>query len=130
MAIEVKAFRSEQAQKYVDELADLRMRIFRDYPYLYDGSVEYEKTYLSRYFEAQDSVVFLVFNSSDAVIGATTCIPLREEIPEIQKPFREGGLNVDEYFYFGESLLEKTYRGKGFGRLFFQYREKEALRNP
>lgn len=129
MEFEVKAFSGKQAENYIEAIADLRIRLFRDYPYLYEGSSEYEKEYLGRYFKAPGSKVFLLFYG-ERIIGATTCIPLAEEADFIQKPFLENGLNLTEYFYFGESLLERIYRGKGFGKLFFQYREDEALKHP
>lgn len=129
MSFEVKSFKGKEAEVYQEELADMRIRIFRDYPYLYEGSMSYEKEYLGRYFEADNAVIFILFYKSN-VIGASTCIPLQQEGPEIQRPFLEQNIDVSKYFYLGESVIEKTYRGKGFGKLFFRYREEEALQHP
>ena len=35
--------------KYIPDLARLRMTVFREYPYLYDGSEAYEAEYLRTY---------------------------------------------------------------------------------
>ena len=34
------------------ELARLRMTVFRDWPYLYDGSIAYEQAYLAKFTAA------------------------------------------------------------------------------
>ena len=41
-AVEIRPVSGIAVEPWLDELADLRIRIFRDYPYLYDGSVERE----------------------------------------------------------------------------------------
>ena len=55
--------------RYIPELAQLRMRVFRDFPYLYDGDPEYEARYLQTYVEAPHSVIVLAFDG-DRVVGA------------------------------------------------------------
>jgi GNAT superfamily N-acetyltransferase len=44
----------------------------------------------------------------------------------VQKPFLDAGMDVDNIFYFGESVLEKAYRGRGIGVSFFAAREAQA----
>ena len=43
-----------------EELAALRIEVFRDFPYLYEGSLEYEKEYLNTYSQSADSMIFSV----------------------------------------------------------------------
>lgn len=33
----------------LDDLAALRVKVFREWPYLYEGSLDYERNYLRRY---------------------------------------------------------------------------------
>ena len=87
-----------------DELAALRIAVFREYPYLYEGTVAYEKTYLQTYADSGRSFLFAVYDGT-RMIGATTCIPLEDETDEVQEPFLKAGFALDEVFYFGESLL-------------------------
>lgn len=47
---------------------------------------------------------------------------------EILLPFRQAGIDVADYFYFGESVLQRGYRGQGVGVRFFELREAQALR--
>lgn len=114
--------------KLIPPLGQLRIRVFHDFPYLYEGSPEYEENYLQVYTKNHLSIAFVVFDGNKPV-GATTGMPLSSESKEIQRPFLERGMNIDEIFYFGESILLPEYRGHGLGHLFFDVREKHALEN-
>ncbi len=108
-----------------DDLAKLRIAVFRDYPYLYEGSVEYEKGYLQTYLQSEKSFLFAVYDG-EVMVGATTCIPLKDETAEIRKPFEDAGFDIGSVCYFGESILLPAYRGLGLGHRFFDEREKHA----
>lgn len=112
----------------IPQLGPLRIAVFRDFPYLYEGSLEYEQKYLQIYTRNPLSIVFCVFDGEE-LVGATTGMPLIAESKGIQQPFLDRGLNVDEIFYFGESILLPAYRRQGIGHLFFDVREKHALEN-
>lgn len=109
----------------VEELGKLRMAVFRDYPYLYQGTLDYEKDYLQTYVKAPRSFLFAVYDG-DEMVGATTCIPLSDETADVQLPFEEAGFDLGTIFYFGESILLPAYRGLGLGHRFFDEREAHA----
>lgn len=115
----------EKLTHYIPELAQLRIRVFRDFPYLYDGDLAYEQRYLQTYIKAPDSVIVLAFDGNK-VVGASTGIPLKYETDEVKQPFIEAGFDVDKVFYCGESVLISDYRGQGAGVAFFDYREAHA----
>lgn len=108
-----------------EDLAHLRIQIFKDFPYLYQGSIEYEKVYLETYSKSPKSLLFAVYDGND-MVGATTCLPLADETPEVIAPFERAKLEIDTIFYFGESILRKEYRGFGLGHRFFEEREQHA----
>lgn len=108
-----------------DDLALLRIAVFRDFPYLYEGTVAYEKAYLKTYADAARAFLFAVYDA-DRMVGATTCIPLADETEEVQKPFLDAGYDISKVFYFGESILLPAYRGLGLGHRFFDEREAHA----
>jgi GNAT superfamily N-acetyltransferase len=114
--------------KLIPQLGQLRIAVFHDFPYLYEGSLEYEEQYLQVYTHNPLSIAFGIFDGEE-LVGATTGIPLNSESKEIQQPFLDRGLNIHEIFYFGESILLPAYRGQGLGHLFFDVREKHALEN-
>lgn len=108
-----------------DDLAPLRIAVFRDYPYLYEGTPDYEKEYLQTYADAPRAFLFAVYDAA-RMVGATTCIPLADETPEVQQPFLDAGYDLGKVFYFGESILLPAYRGRGLGHRFFDEREAHA----
>jgi GNAT superfamily N-acetyltransferase len=110
---------------YIPNIANLRINIFKDYPYLYEGDLDYEFKYLNTYAQCAESIVILVFDKNN-VVGASTAIPLQFETHEVKEPFLQAGMNIHDIFYFGESLLLPKYRGRNIYRQFFQEREQAA----
>ena len=125
--IEVKTFSGAEVTPHLDDVAALRIAVFRDWPYLYAGDRDYEKKYLATYAESSRSLFVLAFDG-ERVIGASTGIPLVDETAAFQQPFLDRGIALDDVFYFGESVLLKDYRGHGLGHRFFDEREGFARR--
>ena len=112
---------------HIPALARLRIAVFRDWPYLYEGSQMYEERYLRIYAESRLAAVVLALDGAE-VVGASTCLPLTDETDDVQAPFRAAGIAADRVFYFGESVLLRPYRGLGAGVRFFAEREAHARR--
>ena len=125
MKLHYNTFKGAGIRAVFDPLARLRIAVFRDFPYLYEGTLEYELEYLNTYADADRALLFAVFDG-DRMVGATTCIPLADETEEVQAPFRAARFNLEEVFYFGESILLPEYRGLGLGHRFFDVREAHA----
>jgi GNAT superfamily N-acetyltransferase len=49
-----------------------------------------------------------------------------EEEENFKRPFIKHGLDPANVFYFAESVILKDYRGRGWGKIFFQEREQFA----
>lgn len=127
--IRIERLQGERLRQEIPSLAELRIEIFRAFPYLYEGSLDYEKKYLERYIKSSRCAVIAAYDTdkNNQMIGAATALPLAEEMPEIQKPFLKMGMKLSEVYYFGESVLRPEYRGQGLGHQFFDEREKVAL---
>lgn len=108
-------------------VAALRIAVFREYPYLYQGDHEYEMRYLRSYAESPDSVIVLA-RDGDRLIGAATALPMRHAGEEVHEPFVRFGIDPARVFYLGESVLYPSYRGQGIGKRFFDERERHAER--
>jgi len=128
MSIEVKSYIGTNALPYLSDLARLRIEVFREFPYLYDGTVASEETYLSTFAESEESIFVVAFADSD-VVGVSTGIPLSAAPMEVRQPWETGGHNIEEIFYFSESVLLKSYRGEGIGIRFIRERERWARRS-
>lgn len=127
--IKFHRLKGEEARPYVNEIASLRLKVFRAFPYLYEGSLEYEKKYLETYFKARNSFIFLV-EDKGYIVGAATSILASEEEVNFRKPFEDYGFDSSRVFYFGESVLLPEFRGRGLGKIFFQERESFARNLP
>lgn len=107
------------------ELARLRIEVFREFPYLYLGSADYEERYLQTYMDAPHGLMVLV-RDRGRVVGASSALPLIAEPPNLIEPFQAHGYAPERIFYYGESVLLPEYRGRGLGRRFFEEREAHA----
>lgn len=124
-AIRVVRFTGEQMRARLDDLARLRIAVFRAWPYLYEGSLDYERGYIARYAQARTGTIVVALDG-DTVVGASTALALDEETDTVRAPFVAAGMNTAEIFYFGESVLLPDYRGHGIGVRFFEEREAAA----
>lgn len=125
MTLELKVVRGKDILNYISDLANLRITVFREYPYLYDGDFEYETNYLKTYTQSDKSILVLVLENN-VIVGASTGIPLKNETEAFQRPFQEKGLDVSDYYYFGESILLPASRGQRIYPKIFAERELAA----
>ncbi len=122
----IKVISGPDIEMYIPSLARLRKTVFYEFPYLYDGSDEYEKQYLRTYTKSEKSLFVLAIDGEN-IVGAASGMPLEKETAEVKQPFIDKGIQIDDVFYFGESVLLPEYRGLGIGKSFIIEREKHAL---
>ncbi len=125
MTIRLEILTGATLVKALPALANLRITVFRDWPYLYDGTLEYEQGYLEKFGRADDAVI-VAARDVDTIVGVATASPMIGRANTFAEPFRKHGLDVDNIFYFGESVLLKEYRGRRIGHAFFDHREAHA----
>lgn len=121
----IALLRGAALQPYLEALGQLRLGVFREYPYLYDGTLEDERDYLKTYVNSPTSQVALALDGDQAV-GATTCLRLDEADAGFRSCFEKAGYDTSQICYLGESVLLASYRGRGLGKAFFKIREDHA----
>ena len=125
MTVRVTPLTGAAIAPVLPELARLRIAVFRDWPYLYDGTVGYEQTYLAKFASAKGAVIAAA-RDGEEIVGCATAAPLAEVETEFAVPFRARGMAVARIYYCGESVLLPAYRGRGLGHTFFDQREAQA----
>ena len=110
----------------MEEVANLRINVFSEYPYLYQGTMESEKLYLKHYL-SQSNIILVLIKLDNQTIGAVLGSPLEGMGEKYVTPFLNKGLCVNTIYYLGDIILKKEYRGKGLGgQLYAQF---EAVLN-
>ena len=125
MSIRFQALRGMATEQRMEPVAALRIRVFRDWPYLYEGSLEFERKYLATFALCNASFVVLAWDGEQCV-GATTALPLANTQAEVRAPFEQAGMDIHQVLYFGESVVLSSHRGQGIGLHFFAAREAHA----
>lgn len=123
--VQFKKLISSEIANYLEDIAKLRIQVFRDYPYLYDGDINYESRYLQTYIESQSSMIVIAMDEKK-VVGASSCLSMVDEWDDFKSTFIQNKIDPKDVFYFGESVLLPNYRGKGIGKNFFKIREQHA----
>ena len=126
MSCRVDSLTGEAMRAAIPALARLRVAVFRDWPYLYDGTLDYESSYLQ---------------TVRGVRRTQSCRGVRRRQDRRRRHRRAArrprrGLRQgvrgrrpsisSRIFYCGESVLLPAYRGQGVGHAFFDGREAHA----
>ncbi|MBR9844384.1 MAG: GNAT family N-acetyltransferase [Rhodobacteraceae bacterium] len=125
--IETRGLRGADLEAALEDVARLRIEVFRAFPYLYDGDLAYERAYLQSYRDSEGAVLVGAFDNG-RLIGAATGTPLADHAEDFAAAFEGAGIALEDVFYCAESVLLPGYRGQGIGHAFFDLREAHARR--
>lgn len=123
--LRVEALTGEALAAALPDVARLRITVFRDWPYLYDGDLGYEETYLQTYRDSPTAILIGAFDGK-TLVGASTGTPLVDHSDDFAAAFAHTDLALADIFYCAESVLLPPYRGHGIGHRFFDLREDHA----
>ncbi|WP_283177591.1 GNAT family N-acetyltransferase [Gemmobacter sp. 24YEA27] len=125
MSLIVRALKGAELEAALDDMARLRITVFRAWPYLYDGTLDYERTYLQAYRDSPGALLVAAIDEG-RIVGASTSAPMEDHAAEFAEPMRQTGLALEKILYGAESVLLPEYRGRGVGHRFFDLREDHA----
>lgn len=123
--LEVRALTGPALDARLDDVARLRIAVFRTFPYLYDGNLDYERTYLATYADSEAAILVGAFDGR-RLVGAATGTPMEDHAEDFARALADWDVPPEEVFYFAESVLLPEYRGQGAGHAFFDMRETHA----
>ncbi|KGJ13732.1 hypothetical protein [Paracoccus sanguinis] len=112
------------ATAVLDDVARLRIAVFRDWPYLYDGDAAYERDYLRAYTNPGAVIVTARDGDGGPIIGAATGAPMQHHAADFAAAFAARPEPLSDIFYCAESVLLPGFRG--LGHAFFDAREAHA----
>jgi GNAT superfamily N-acetyltransferase len=119
---DVRALTGAALEAALEDVARLRIEVFRAWPYLYDGDLAYERDYLQSYRDSGNAIVVGAFDGAQ-LVGASTGMPLADHADDFGAAFAASCLDLTQIFYCAESVLLPDYRGQGVGHRFFDLRE-------
>ncbi|RCW85054.1 GNAT family N-acetyltransferase [Paracoccus lutimaris] len=122
--IQTRILTGNAVGEVLDDLARLRIAVFRDWPYLYDGDVAYERDYLTAY-QSPAAVVIAAYDGA-RMVGAATGAPMEDHAKDFAAAFAARPEPLEQIFYCAESVLLSDYRGHGLGHAFFDGREAQG----
>ena len=122
---DVRPLSRDDITAHLGDVAALRIAVFRDWPYLYDGNLDFERQYVASYRDHPGALLVGAFDLG-RLIGASTSTPLEDQGPDITAPLVAHGLRADQVLWGPESVLLPAYRGQGIGHRFFDLREAHA----
>lgn len=125
MSLTLRRLQGAALEDSLEDLAGLRIAVFREWPYLYDGTLDYEWDYLSIYVKVKTAIVVAAFDGA-RMVGAATGAPLLDHSDGFGSGFDEPPVPLEQIFYCAESVLLPAYRGQGLGHRFFDAREDHA----
>ncbi len=125
MTLDVRPLTGAALDAALDDVARLRIAVFRAFPYLYDGDAAYERRYLQPYRDSSDALVVGAFDGA-RLVGAATAAPLEDHAGDFAAAFAGTGLRLEDIWYCAESVLLPEYRGHGIGHRFFDLREAKG----
>ena len=123
--IEVRSLQGAELEAHLEEVAALRIAVFRDWPYLYDGTLDYEREYLKTYRDNPGALLVGAFDEG-RLVGASTSTRMEDHAEAFAAPFRALDIPLTAILYGAESVLLPPYRGQGIGHRFFDLREAHA----
>lgn len=125
--IQIRVLQGDEMRAIIDDIAGLRISVFRDWPYLYDGDLEYERDYLAPFAASEKAIAVCAFDKG-RLVGVSTAAPMSDHASDFAQAFEGSGLDIAEIYYFAESVLLPDYRGQGIGHRFFDERETYGRR--
>lgn len=100
----IEVLKGSEAIPYLNKLMEIRLLFYRDYPYLYDGSIEDEENYL-RIWSNSENTLLVVAKRNDKVVGVIIGLPFSESPEENKQAFQNLETSPEDLFYLGDNIV-------------------------
>lgn len=109
-------------------IATQRITMFKQYPYLYQGTSDGEYEYLSWFAQLPTSTVAVAYDGEIPIgfLTGSALIDFESHFHGSADLFRNAGLDSESYYYFGEVIVLPAYRDNSICRHLFAALEQHA----
>ncbi|MCD6047068.1 MAG: hypothetical protein K0S08_715 [Gammaproteobacteria bacterium] len=126
--LRIELFEGKEVTQFIEEVSRLRIEIFKEYPYLYEGDLEYERNYMAAYAKDPHALLAVAFDDKK-IVGVSTGIPLNSDsiiVADLKQKFHAIGRDPSLYYYYGEVIILPEYRGQGLTTKLYATKEARA----
>ena len=120
----LEVFHDHEIAPYVKEIVQFVNKIYRNYPYFYNGDDAGYEAYLESFPNLGDVTVCLAFEGEE-VVGIAVGLPMPKR-HVYQETLLEHGYDLKELFYLGEFGLKPEYQGQDIELIMYQNIESVA----
>ncbi len=115
--MEYKVYRDENTIEKFQFMAEMRLKEFAKFPYLYQGSMAEEKEYAKEY--QVPGAILITCSVAGEDIGVISGYPYQYnqgKSAKVEVELATMGMAMDEIYYIGEVILIEKYRNQGIGK--------------
>jgi len=122
--VEYQLVQGSDMEQYVNDMIRLRLTVFRESPYFYDGTEGEERAYLEQHLHSEKGL-FLIAKTGDHVIGMLSGTPMKDR-DDYAYPYVKNAIPTDSIFCLGELVVEQSDHREQIGLNLYQLFEEHV----
>ena len=110
---EMKTLLGQEILSHIREISDITMNVFKEYPYLYEGTEQEQWEYVDKRYCKQPNSVVCMASREGRLVGVVMGVPMNQAPLKYQTPFLNQGIDLSKLFYIGEMTILQGHRQTG-----------------
>jgi phytanoyl-CoA hydroxylase len=127
-AYRIELFSGDSFKEYIPFIARMRCEAYREYPYLYEGTLAQEEAYLTWLSRLKHTGIAIAFfnNTPIGFLSGTSLLDFDEHFSGAAALFNKEGLDAATYYYFTDVIIEPEHQGNGLSKKLFDLFESHS----
>lgn len=123
-----KLIQGPDLKNEIEHLAHQRLTLFKEYPYLYHGTLEQEIEYCSWFCDLSTTALAIAYCDDKPVglVSGTSFVDFSTHFTGSYDLFKNAGLAPETFFYVAEVLIDPVYRNQSLAKKLFKLIETYA----
>jgi GNAT superfamily N-acetyltransferase len=124
----IEIFVGTQMEKIIPFWAHQVLTVFREYPYLYDGTTDEGIAYCKEVMGYKDAAIAVAYRDEKPVgfLSGASFVNFEDHFGNTTG-FKAADLDAATFYYFAEVIVLPEYRGQGLSKQLFQRLEAWAV---